>query len=361
MRQELVFEPSIATKDAGQPVARQVVLLTSESNSEIEKRIKNDPQLEEKLHQVLVTRGKENKIVDAARSFFSLPAKLLMWNRSVGSGELHEDAEMATKLALVDGDAAGTHISINEYNPNIIWQRTFMNDKTSLLTKLTFGAMTALIYTVVPGRLLYGLGDHYNPFADTVVLYSDNMDVALHEAGHAIDFSEKQKNHIGPGLYTLGRYFFPIQLYQEAVATGKAFEFTAEHGASEDLKSSYALLFPAFGTYLAGSIFAANAMIDAGKKMAGKEETRLTKWLNKRSDALKSWWQTQAFKKTGEGTAFVKFEDFKKYGGVGKITARAAKFAIIIPVIVAAHVVGRVMGAYVKTPNESPINPKFDD
>ena len=362
MRQEQVFEPSVVTKDAGKPVARQVVLLTRDSDDEIEKRLKNDPQLEEKLHQVLVTRGKENKIVDALRSFFSWPAKLILWNRTVGSGELHEDAETAVKLALADGGSASTHISINEYNPKIIWQRTFQNDKSSILTKLTLGTMTALVYTVLPGRLLYAPGDHYNPFADTVVLYSDNLDIALHEAGHAVDFSEKQKNHIGPGLYSLARFFFPIKLYQEAVATGKAFEFTAEHGTSEDVRSSYALLFPAFGTYLAGAIFSANAIIDAGKELAGKEETRLTKWLNRRAEGMAEWWKSKAFKKTGEGVATVNLEDFSSRAGVGrKLGVKAAKFAIIIPVVVAAHLVGRAMGVFVKTPNETPINPKFDD
>ncbi len=349
VRQGQVFSPSVATKDQGQPVARQVVLLTQDSDNEIEKRLQNDPQLEEKLHEVLVTRGKENKIVDALRSFFSWPQKLLLWNRTVGSGELHEDAEKAVRLALADGDSASTHVSVNEYNPKIIWQRTFRNDKTSVLTKLTLGTMNALIYTVMPGRLLYGMGDHYNPFADTVVLYSDNLDLALHEAGHAIDFSEKQKKGLGPGLYTLGRFFFPIQLYQEAVATGKAFEFTAEHGASEDVRSSYALLFPAFGTYLAASIFAANGMIDRGKKLAGKESTRLTKWLDRRAEGVAAWMR-RVF---GKGDTALP--------SATRLGKSAARFGIIIPVIVAAHVVGRAMGSFVKTPHETPINPKFDD
>ncbi len=346
MRQEQYFEPRIATKDAGQAVARQVVLLTSEPDNEIEKRLKNDPQLEEKLHQILVTRGKKNKIVDTLRGFFTWSQKLLYWNRTVGSGELHEDAEIATKLALVDGDSASTHISINEYNPKIIWQRTFQNDKTSILTKLTFGTIYALVYTVIPGRLLYGFGDQYNPFADTVILYSDNLDLALHEAGHAVDFSEKQKKHLGPGLYTLARVFFPIMLYQEAVATGKAFKFTAEHGASEDLKSSYALLFPAFGTYLAASIFTANGMVSKIKTLRGKETTRMTKWLDRKAEAMANW---KGFKGAAGSL------------GAERLGTKAMKFAIIIPVVLGAHIVGRAMGAFVKTPHETPINPKFDN
>ena len=356
-RQTSDFEPRVATKDdAGKHVAKQVVLLTNESDSAIEKRLKNDPHLERKLHQVLVTRGKENKIVDTLRSFFSIPMKLLLWNRTVGSGELHKDAETAVKLALAEGGvSADTHISVNEYNPKIIWQRTFQNDKTSILSKVTLGTLSALIYTVIPGRLIHGLrglpgaeGDHYNPFADTIVLYSDNLDIALHEAGHAIDFSEKQKKHIGPGLYTLARFFFPIGLYQEAVASGKAFKFTKTHGASEDVRSSYALLFPAFGTYLATSIFLANGMIDVAKKRMGKDSTRLTKWLNARAQAMGEWKLFNRFK-GAEGTT------------TRKLTHKAMKFGVILPVIIGAHIVGRVMGAAVDTKNNTPINPKLDE
>lgn len=348
VRQSPNFEPQVATENSGKLVAKQMVLLTNESDDAIERRIKNDPQLEEKLHQILVTRGKENKIIDALRSFFSWPAKLLLWNRTVGSGELHKDAETAVRLALDEGASPDTHVSINEYNPKLIWQRTFQNDKTSFLSKITLGTWSALIYTVVPGRLLYGAGDHYNPFANTVVLYSDNLDVALHEAGHAIDFSEKQKKHFGPGLYSLARFFFPVALYQEAVATGKAFKFTKEHGASEDVKSSYALLFPAFGTYLAGSIFAANGMIEFAKQRMGKDSTRMTKWFDRRAKAMSEW---KIFRKTMQPA---------EAKSLGKLATKAMKFAIILPVIVGAHIVGRVMGAAVDTHNKTPINPKFD-
>lgn len=341
IRQEPVFEPRLATEGSGKLVARQVVLMTSSDDNEVEKRLKNDPQLEERLHKILITRGGEHPIIDKLRSFFTIPLKLIFWNRSVGSGELHEDAEIAIKLALEDGGASETHVSINEYNPKLIWQRTFQNDKTSFLSKVTLGTATALIYTVVPQRLFYGVGEHYNPFADTIVLYSDNLDLALHEAGHAIDFSEKHKKGIGAGLYSLGRLLFPIKLYQEAVANGKAFQFLKEHGTSEDVASSYALLFPAFGTYLAGAIFTSNKLISKIKIARGREATRLSKWLNNVADAMSKWRASRT------------------HGGRITSSSKAMKFAVVIPVIVAAHIVGRVMGAFVKTPYEKPINPKL--
>ena len=283
---------------------------------------------------------------------------------------MHEDAETAVKFALLEGDSLDTHISINEYNPKLIWSRTFKNDKASFLAKITLGTLAAIIYTVIPRRLV--AGDAYFPIADTVVLYSDNMDIALHEAGHAIDFAEKHKVGIGPGLYNLGAIVFPIRLYQEAVATGKAFEFTAEHGASEDLQSSYALLFPAFGTYLAASILSANKLISKYKDKRGKEVTRLTKWLRTKTDDLLMWQAERGLLKHGSLKQIQ--EAVEQYGAdahkhIRSFTAKKAfksskklvNLMLIIPVVITAHIAGRVMGATVKTPNDQAINPKFDD
>lgn len=369
------FQPSAITSEDGQPVARQIVLITNDDDNSIEERLKNDPELEEKLNQIMLTRGRQNKVtrvIDGARDFFfSLPGKLLLWNRSFGSADpLHKDAETAVKLALLEGDSLDTHISINEYNPKLIWSRTFKNDKASFLAKITLGTLAAIIYTVIPRRLV--AGDAYFPIADTVVLYSDNMDIALHEAGHAIDFAEKHKVGIGPGIYNLGAIVFPIRLYQEAVATGKAFEFTAEHGASEDLRSSYALLFPAFGTYLAASIFSANRFVDKVRVARGKEVTGLTKWLRTKTDDLLMWQAERGLLKLGN---YKQIQEAIEIYGVDahkhirsftgkkilKWTKRLVSFMIIIPVVITAHIAGRVMGAKVKTPNDQPINPKFDD
>ena len=354
VRSQEEFKPSIATKDKNSEklVARQVVLITNGNDNEIENRLKNDPELEEKMHEILVTRGGKHPIIDKIRGFFSIPHKLILWNRTVGSGELHEDAETAVKLALEDGGSGDTSISINEYNPKLIWKRTFQNDKTSFLTKVTLGTLVAITYTVVPGRLLYMPSDHYNPYADTIVLYSNNLDIALHEAGHAIDFTEKSEKGIGPGLYGLGRFLFPITLYQEAVATGKAFNFLGDHGTAGDVASSYAILFPAFGSYLAAAILASNKLIDNIKHMQGREATKLTKWIDKKSAAIADW---KVFQKTGtEATDVASSAKLQSM-----ISPKVAKFAIIIPVIVGAHIVGRVMGAFVKTPYEKPVNPKL--
>ncbi len=217
------------------------------------KRLSGDTQLRESVQSLQVTRGKEYLVVEGIRNIFAIPAKLVLWNARVGLGALHENSLTALKVALVDGGATSTHISINEYNPILIWQRTFSNDKTSMLTKVTLGTIVALHYTFFPNKLLY-ISDHYNQFADSICLYSDSLEIALHEAGHAIDVTEKSEKNIGPGLYTLASFFPPVHLYQEVVATRKALRFISDHESRRCLRGAFALLFPAFATHLAGQI-----------------------------------------------------------------------------------------------------------
>jgi len=80
------------------------------------------------------------------------------------------------------------------------------------------------------------------------------------------------------------------------------------------------------------------------KTAQGREATKLTKWLDDKAAAIAEW---KSFQKQGAPASAT------------RLGTKAMKFAIIIPVIVATHIVGRVMGAFVKTPYEKPVNPKL--
>ena len=96
-------------------------------------------QLLERAAQVEVTRGHMIDLVEVIRAFFTIPEKLLLWDITVGSGELSEDSEQVTRVLLARHHSTGTHISINEYDPYLIAERVFENSRASLLSKLTLG------------------------------------------------------------------------------------------------------------------------------------------------------------------------------------------------------------------------------
>ena len=74
------------------------------------------------------------------------------------------------------------------------------------------------------GRLLGG--DHYNPYTNTMHLYSDLPPVSIHEAGHALDFSTQRH----AGTYGALRVVPFVDLYQEFKATDEAIAYFMEIG-----------------------------------------------------------------------------------------------------------------------------------
>ena len=90
-----------------------------------------------------------------------------------------------------------------------------------------------ITYTILPGRL-FG-GDHYNPFTNTIHLYSGHASIALHEGAHAKDSAESPF----PGLYAASRMLPLVPLYQEGVATGDALGYHRAEDNPEAERADY--------------------------------------------------------------------------------------------------------------------------
>lgn len=63
--------------------------------------------------------------------------------------------------------------------------RILSNKRTSVLGKL-FGLATSPFFTISSD---FSRSDHYDPFSDSVILYSDNPAILTHELGHAVDMN----------------------------------------------------------------------------------------------------------------------------------------------------------------------------
>jgi len=98
---------------------------------------------------------------------------------------------------------------------------------------------------MLPGRL-FPWGDYFNPYTNTVHLYSDHPAVALHEAGHSHDFAKRRLK----GSYAAARLIPLVDLYQEFQATDEAIEYLIEVGDRQTELSAYKILYPAYGTYV---------------------------------------------------------------------------------------------------------------
>jgi hypothetical protein len=227
---------------AGQPESELTLLLRD-----------GEPQIE---------RGKPNAWVDGfGHYFFSLPAKLILLDWRVDNHDVSVDTEQALRGYLAANGLCNVKVRLNQYAPGGEWQRLFKNREMPGGWRFTLGLLSVSFYTIFPERLFAGFpfiggGDHYNPYTNTISIYSDRRPVVLHEGGHAKDFALREGRH-WKGFYAGARSVplagLLVALWQEAIASNDALGWDAQHGGAADLRRAYRSLYPAYGTYLGGT------------------------------------------------------------------------------------------------------------
>jgi len=195
---------------------------------------------------VQIQRGKPRKVIDAVGWVIGIPSKILLWDRRVDNHNISLETEFQIGEYLEINNLYHTRVRLNQYHPREDWRRLISNRNVHPLLRFTFGTLSVLGETLFPGRI-FG-GDHYNPYTDTIHLYSDIPAIALHEGGHAKDFARRQYK----GLYAFG-YTLPIlPLYYEKVATADVFDYYQKHGTPEQHAAAARILYPAYATYVGG-------------------------------------------------------------------------------------------------------------
>jgi hypothetical protein len=195
-----------------------------------------------------VSRGMPIDPIDFIGNLISLPAKLILWNWRVDRHHVSPETEAALQQYLDDNGLDTVKVRLNEYSPGGEWRRLVKNKSVGWFYRYTVGALTVALYTVLPGRL-FG-GDSYNPFTNTIHIYSDDPAILLHEAGHAKDLASREYK----GTYALLRALPFVPLYNEAEATGDAIAYTVDKRQPDAQKRAYKTLYPAYGTYVSGEI-----------------------------------------------------------------------------------------------------------
>jgi hypothetical protein len=144
-------------------------------------------------------------------------------------------------------------VRFNQYAPLSEWKRLSKNQNINPFVRYFFGSISLVAYTFLPGRLFAGTfgGDHYNSFTNTINLYSDIPAVAIHEGGHAKDFSSREKRTAYAAAYAIP---FVGALYHEARATDDALNYFAELGDRKQIEESHDVLIPAYSTYVGGAV-----------------------------------------------------------------------------------------------------------
>lgn len=194
--------------------------------------------------QAQIQRGKRRPIIDGIGWVIGIPDKILLWNCRIDNHNISEQTEHAVASYLEANGLTSTRVRLNQYHPWDDWKRLVRNDSVGFGWRYTVGALSVLGETIFPGRLIGG--DHYNPFSNTIHIYSDVPAVALHEAGHAKDFARRR----WPGTYGV-LYMLPmVPLYHESVATNDVLAYLQENGSFQEQADARKILYPAYATYV---------------------------------------------------------------------------------------------------------------
>jgi hypothetical protein len=190
--------------------------------------------------------GRPRKIIDGIGWVVGIPSKLMFWNRKVENHSVSAETQLVLDEYLKANSLNDVKVRVNQYRPGDDWRRLTRNTSVAWPWRYTFGAVSLLGETILPGRV-FG-GDHYNPFTATIHLYSDLPSIALHEAAHAKDFSNRRY----PGSYA-AIYVLPlVPLWHERIATNDVLSYVQYKGDPALRREAYHILYPAYGTY-AGS------------------------------------------------------------------------------------------------------------
>ncbi|MEE8142457.1 MAG: hypothetical protein V3T77_05105 [Planctomycetota bacterium] len=211
-------------------------------------------------------RGRPNAFVDGLGHYlFSLPAKLILWNWKVDNHNISARTEAALCNYLEVNGMKDVKVRLNQYAPFDEYRRLFNNKQVGAGWRYTIGLLSVTFYMLLPQRL-FG-GDNYNPFTNTVNLYSDLAPVAIHEGGHAKDFAQRKWK----GTYAVSGALPLASLRSEYLASSDAITYAQRQNQAELEKDSYKLLYPAYMTYVGGETlqwFDLDSPLDAALRAA---------------------------------------------------------------------------------------------
>lgn len=195
-----------------------------------------------------IERGRPRPVLDGVGWVAGIPSKIVLWDRRVDNHSISLETEEAITEYLAVNDLTSVKVRLNQYAPGAEWRRLVANDAVGAGWRYTFGTVSWLGDTIFPGRL-FG-GDHYNPYTNTVNIYSDAPAIGLHEAGHAKDWARKKYKGTYAAIYAIPA----VPLWHEAVASRDALRYMDTTGSPEAQEEAYRLLYPAYGTYVGGAV-----------------------------------------------------------------------------------------------------------
>lgn len=200
----------------------------------------NRPIASNTLGQVQLQRGQPRPIIDAAGRLFGLPNRIALGDARVDNHNVSQQTELEITNYLEQNGLGSVLVRSNQYAPVDELKRMIANKKIRPIWKSTFGSYNLLKYTLLPGRITGG--DWYNPYSESLHIYSDSPAVAISRATYAEDI----RSRANPGAYAAIKDIPLAGLGHETTATKLALRWY-EGKSPQEYESARAILYPNLG------------------------------------------------------------------------------------------------------------------
>ena len=196
---------------------------------------------------VVVQVGKPRPVIDGIGWVLGIPGKILLWDRRVDNHQVSPKTEAAVVQYLEQNDLQDVCVRVNQYAPLDEWRRLRDNRQVGAGWRYTAGLLSLAGYTVFPGRL-FG-GDRYNPYTNSVYVYSDIPALAMVGGGYAKDVHTRRY----PGTYAVVNELPVVSLWHETIATNDVLTYLQDQDDLAELQAGYKILHPYYGAQAGGA------------------------------------------------------------------------------------------------------------
>ena len=188
-----------------------------------------------------VEYGRPNKVVDGIGWVMSIPEKVVLWNRKIDNHNVSAETVAATEAYLDYNGLDDVKVRVNQYDPIGEWRRLTQNHHVAAGWRYTLGTIHLIDYTLLPGRLVGG--DKYNPYTNSIYIFSDVPEMPMVEAGYAKDVHGRRY----PGTYAAVNDLPLANMWHESIATQDVLQYLRDEGSLDDQVSGHHLLSARYG------------------------------------------------------------------------------------------------------------------
>ena len=193
---------------------------------------------------VLVERGEDYPLIDGVGWVVGIPSKILLWNRRVDNHHISPETEEQVRQYMAQNGLQDTQVRLNQYAPGAEWRRLVQNQHVAPGWRYTFGALDTLGYTLLPGRI-FG-GDRYNPYTNSVYVYSDVPALGQVSGAYAKDVNSRTY----PGTYVFTQSFAGFNMIHETINTRDVLAYSETNSTAAGQREAQNILSPRYGLAL---------------------------------------------------------------------------------------------------------------